>query len=122
MDEPLEKLAHRLQEDPFFLACPLQMFAKSTDLGDKELAERLGCSTAALTRLRLCKAPGTGSNPFRQDIERIAAQFQVSTDVLAEIVRRGQALFGMGKLSANHTLLAARDGDSEAKGDQGGGP
>ncbi len=57
MAEPLEKLVARLQSDPFFLACPLAHFASSEKLGDRQLAERLGCAMATLVQIRLCRAP-----------------------------------------------------------------
>ena len=57
MAEPLENLALRMENDPFFLACPLRLFAQSKGLDNSQLANWLGCSMQLLLPLRLCRAP-----------------------------------------------------------------
>lgn len=85
----LENLARRVDEDPFFLACPLKLFSQSEGLDEEKLVAALGCSQEVLVPLRLCRTPATGAEQFQKDIDRIASRFQVNAEVLAEAVRRG---------------------------------
>jgi hypothetical protein len=113
MGNHLEKLARRLENDPFFLACPLKLYQKSEGLSEDTLASGLKCSKEALLSVRLCRAPGGQEDSFQDDIEHIAKRFSVDAGALAEAVRRGQALFHMTSgPKASGTLLAARDGES----------
>jgi hypothetical protein len=120
MAEPLEKLATRLESDPFFLACPLGLFARSEKLDDRQLAERLGCAVETLVQVRLCRAPAGEAAQFQKDIACIAATFAVDASVLTEAVRRGQTLFSMRKASPTNTLMAARDAEDEPQDSEGG--
>jgi hypothetical protein len=110
----LEHLARRLEDDPFFLACPLKLYAESEGLNEDSLAAQMCCSKEAFVFVCLCRAPMGGHETFQDDIERIAAKFSVDSDVLAEAIRRGQAIFEMRR-SANAAaiLMAARDGDKK---------
>jgi len=118
----LEHLARRLEEDPFFLACPLKLYAESEGLNEDSLAARLRCSMETYVLVCLCRAPTGDDQSFQDDIERIVAKFSVDADVLAEAIRRGQAIFGMRRsTSAAATLLAARDGTKKQDTDDKGG-
>jgi hypothetical protein len=121
MPNHLEHLARRLEDDPFFLACPLRLYAKSEELGEGGLAEALKCSKEALMSVRLCRAPSPDES-FFECIERIATRFAANAEALAEAVRRGQALFQMAQVATtSRILLAARDGDAKGTGNQGNG-
>ena len=115
MAEPLDNLALRLEHDPFFLACPLRLYATSAGLSEQELAERLGCPVQTLVLLRLCRAPKPEGRQFQKDIARIADTYQVHADVLTDAVRRGQAIWHLrqGTASGAGSLLAARDSDGD---------
>jgi hypothetical protein len=117
MAEPLENLAVRMENDPFFLACPLRLFAQSKGLDDSQLATWLGCSMQTLLPLRLCRAPVAESSRFLKDIERIAATYDVDEGALADAVRHGQAIWQLrqGQAGGAGTLRAARDGDANRK-------
>lgn len=124
MADHLEALARRLEGDPFFLACPLRLFANSEGLAEEELAARLGCSKETLVLLRLCRAPD--SDEFRKDVDQIAARFAVNREALVEAIRRGQAIHHMSNNveSGLGTLMAARDRDAKKgrkKRPRGGG-
>ena|SRR5438067_34888 len=112
----LERLAQRVSDDPYFLAAVLHAYAIGEGLDDTALAAKLGCRPAALTRLRLCRAPRPAAPFFWQDVQRIATSCAVNPESLAEVVRRGQSLMGMRGAAADPasgapgTLLAARDG------------
>jgi hypothetical protein len=121
MAEPLENLAHRLENDPFFLACPLMLFARSADLAEEQLAEKLGCSMETLVLVRLCRAPSAEPGKFQKDIMRIASSYQVDADALTQAVRQGQAIYCMRAGPKAKTLMAARDGDQDQEYSQGGG-
>jgi hypothetical protein len=117
----LEHLARRLEDDPFFLACPLTLYAKSESLDEDSLASRLRCSKGTFTLVCLCRAPAADAESFQDAIEQIAAKFSVDADVLAEAIRRGQAIFQMKQSTESAgTLLAARDGNKKRPGDKGG--
>ena len=93
----LEHLAQRLEDDPFFLACPLKLYAKSEGLSKDGLAAGLNCSEESLLSVQLCRAPSGEDESFQDDIEKIAAKFSADADALAEAVRRGQAIFHLAK-------------------------
>jgi hypothetical protein len=114
MAEPLENLALRLETDPFFLACPLSLFAKSAGLQVPQLAQNLGCSVETLVLVRLCRSPREEPGQFQKDIARIASKYQIDAGVLTDAVRRGQALWHLRQTQAGgvSTLLAARDGEA----------
>jgi hypothetical protein len=119
MPKHIENLARRLETDPFFLACPLKLYARSEGLTEEQLAVRLKCTTTALAQVRLCRAPAWKGEAFHEDIERIATRFSVDANVLAEAIRRGQAIFQMTEAGeASPTLLAARDNDLRKGADQ----
>ncbi len=116
MAERLEALARRVQSDPAFLAAALADYARSEGLDEHGLAKALGCAPGQLAPLRLCQRPrAEPAGQFRRDVEQIAARFGVRAAVLAEAVRRSDALralrgAGMGEQG---TLMAARDRDEE---------
>jgi len=116
MATPLDELARRLERDPFFLACPLRVFAASADLEDMQLAAKLGCSPDDLDRLRLCRAPAGEPKEFQREIQLIADHFHLDADALMSAVRMGQALFRMAEHPGGPTLLAARDHEAPPEG------
>lgn len=117
----LEHLARRLKDDPFFLACPLTLYATSEGLNEESLASRLRCSKENFTMVCLCRAPASEAESFQDDIDRIATKFSVDADVLAEAIRRGQAICQMKRRTESAaTLLAARDSNKKQPGDKGG--
>src|SRR5262249_26150942 len=107
----LGELARRVQSDPFFLASALADYANSEGLDEQGLARRLGCPVETLTSLGLCRRPHPEPALFRQDIDRITLRFGVKVDVLAEIVRRSDALsvIRQGAKSERGLLMAAQD-------------
>jgi hypothetical protein len=113
MSERLDALARRVQRDPAYLAAALADYARGERLNERGLAAALGCPVEQLTPLRLCFRPR--SDRFRADVEQIAARFGVRPDVLAEAVRRSDALAALrqGAPSQQGTLMAARDREPE---------
>lgn len=118
MTNHLENMARRLEDDPYFLACPLKHYARSEGLNEETLAAGLKCSKESLLQVRLCRSPAAEGETFHDDIQRIAVKFSVDADVLAQAVRRGQAILHMTQRGkASRTLLAARDADSQRRSD-----
>ena len=116
----LENLARRLEDDPFFLACPLTLYATSEGLNAESLASRMRCSKENFTLVCLCRAPAGEAESFQDDIDRIATKFSVDADLLAEAIRRGQAIFRMKQNTESAgTLLAATRWQQETTGRQG---
>jgi hypothetical protein len=107
----LEALARRVTEDPFFLGSALADYARSEGLDDAGLAAALGCSGEALARLRLCRRPDPAPERFAAEVERIASRFGARPEVVAEAVRRADALAGLRgpAVGERGLLMAARD-------------
>jgi hypothetical protein len=122
MAEPLERLAERAAQDPFFLACALNLFAASETLDDVQLAQNLNCTPETLVLVKLCRAPGSEPGQFRKDIHRVASTYGIEEGLLAHAVRRGQALHAMRARPAARLFKAARDAEqppgAEEKGDR----
>jgi hypothetical protein len=118
----LTTLAERVEDDPFFLGCPLRLYAKSEGLSEAQLAAALECSPDALVLLRLCRAPTAEQGRFQKGIEEISVRFGIKPDVLTEVVRRGQAIAQLARPgTAKGTLAAARDAEAaDAKPGPGG--
>jgi hypothetical protein len=116
MPEPLEVLAARARDEPFFLAWVLAAYAGSEQLDDAALAGALGCTTKDLPMIRLCRAPRSDPEGFRADIDRISERFRLDPLRLADVVKRGrvvarlQAKPEQAKQETEHGyLMAARD-------------
>jgi hypothetical protein len=111
MTNPLIPLAARVENDPFFLASALALYARSEELDDPALAARLGCPVEQLPRLRLCRMPRTDPAGFREDIAVLAGHFHLDELVLIEALKRGrviQRLQGAARAEGG-VLMAARD-------------
>jgi hypothetical protein len=122
MADPLDALAARAEGEYFFLAPVLAGYARSEGLDDAGLAAALGCPPTDLARLRLCRAPRTDPNEFREDVARIAERFGIEPGRLAAAVKRGRVvrrLRAAGPPGAGF-LMAARDGDPEPPPDPPG--
>lgn len=112
MIDPIESLAARVRDDPFFLAPVLACYAESAGLDDDALARDLGCAKETLNHLRVCRPPRDGF--FRQDVERVAGHLGVDFDRLAAAIREGQALLRMrAEAEGKARLLAAREEPGE---------
>lgn len=117
MADRLDALARRVQSDPAFLAAALADYARSERLDERGLAAALGCPPEQLSALRLCRRPrAEPAGQFRRDVEQIGARFGVRADVLAEAVRRADALAALRQAAAAErgTLMAARDREAES--------
>jgi hypothetical protein len=113
MPEPLEALAARAADEPFFLAWLLAACAYSEGWNDASLAAALGCPREELVMLRLCRAPRTEPKEFWEDIASIAERFGLVPERLTDIVKRGRVVrrFQEANQGGGHSLLAARDHD-----------
>jgi hypothetical protein len=109
-------------DDPFFLGSALAEYARSEGLDEAELAAALGCSSEALARLRLCRRPDPAPERFLDEVELIAHRFGARPEVVAEAVRRADALVALREpaLGARGLLMAARD--RTAAGEDVGSP
>ncbi len=115
MTDPLDALARRVENEPFFLASTLSLFARSEELDEQALCRFLRCPPESFAMLRLCRTPDEDSTGFQRDVKRIAERFGIDADALAEAVRRGQALQRLQQAAASGTLLAARDAKEEPR-------
>lgn len=122
MPDRIAALARRLEDDPFFLAAALHEYARSEGFDEVRLAAHLGCPVETLSRLGLCRRPRPEPPHFRRDVDQIAARFEVSADVLAQIVRRADALVALRPTTEDRrgTLRAARDREEQGRASTGG--
>jgi hypothetical protein len=107
--DPLDTLAQRVENEPFFLASTLALYARSEELDDEALCRLLRCPPESLAMLRLCRTPDEEPTGFQRDVKRIAERFGIDEGALAEAVRRGQTLQRLQQAAVGGTLLAARD-------------
>lgn len=115
MANRLESLARRVEENPGFLASALADYARSEALSADALAAQLGCDVRQLGKLRLCRRPRFGSEPFSADVARIASEFGIDRDILLEAVRRADALAALRDVVGDAGyLMAARDRAEDA--------
>jgi hypothetical protein len=121
MSDRVEALARRVEDDPDFLASALAAYARAEGLSDVELAKRLGCLLTRLSAIRLCRTPRSAAGQFQQDVDRIAAAFQIDSAVIADAVRLSEALRALGATDERGGyLMAARDRtEGEADEDDG---
>jgi hypothetical protein len=120
MTDRIDRLARRVEADPFFLASALAEYARGQRLDECGLTDALGCSLETLTRLRLCRRPRPEPGLFQEDIDRIARRFRVRADLLAQAVRRADALATMRRATAPEggLLAAARDREELEQGNE----
>jgi hypothetical protein len=83
MSDPLDWLARRAAAEPFFLARGLAAHQQAHNLTDAELAEDLGCTPAALTMMRLCRAPRPGAQGV-EHVRCVARRFGCDAGRLVE--------------------------------------
>lgn len=120
MSSRLDTLARRSDADTFFLGGALTEYGRSEGLDDDGLARALGCPAALLARVRLCRRPRSEPSAFVADVDRIAAHFGLDPGVLADVVRRSDALVALrevGEAGGAGLLQAARDRTEEAVDD-----
>jgi hypothetical protein len=113
MTNPLDALARRVENEPFFLASTLVLFARSEGLDEGALCRFLHCPPESFAMLRLCRTPEEDPTSIQRDVKRIAEHFGADVDALTEAVRRGQTLQRLQQAAASGTLLAARDTEKE---------
>lgn len=117
MSSHLERLAKRVENDPFFLGCLLKQYARSEAIDDVATAKSLGCTPETLTMLRLCRAPDVSR--LKEDVDEIASKFEVDRTALLLAIRRGQVVLKLRESRAGTpgTLLAARDREPDDGGE-----
>ena len=115
MPDRIEHLAARVAGDPSFLAHVLADYARAEHLDDPALAIALGCPPHVLPLLRLCRHPRPDPALWRADIETIAVRFVIEPALLAEILRRADALAALRAADGREqgALMAARDREME---------
>lgn len=113
MADPLDTLARRVENELFFLASTLMLYARSEALDEEALCRFLGCPRESFAMLRLCRTPEEEPAGFQRDVKRIAERFGLDENAFAEAVRRGQTLQRLRQAAVGGTLLAARDAEEE---------
>ncbi|MGH3085715.1 MAG: hypothetical protein ACRDSJ_00170 [Rubrobacteraceae bacterium] len=112
MTDRIAALARRVEDEEIFLASVLADYARTENLDDQGLAERLGCPVKTLVSLRLCLRPDPEPEIFRREVDRLASRFEIDAGLLAEAIRRSDALRAMRSKAAAEEeglLMAARD-------------
>jgi hypothetical protein len=78
--------------DPRFLAFALAEYADECGWDEPALMAALGATPETLAHARLCRMPRSDPAGFREDVDRIAAAFGLTREVLAKAARHGQAV------------------------------
>lgn len=90
--DQLSMLAHRLSNDPSYIAWVLRSFQNQERMSDQQLEERLRISPRMLTRLALCKRPDSNSPDFGQQITKISRYVAIDPTDLAKMIRQVESL------------------------------
>lgn len=124
MGKRLSAFALRVGADAYFLAEAFEVYADSEQLDDRGLATMLGCEVADLEALRLCRRPRVESDSFRRDVKSISERFDLDPAVLAQVLRRADAVAALRfQTSDRESLLtAARDRIDETTSTPDEGP
>lgn len=111
MSSRINALARRVQDDTDFLASALADYGRSEGLNSRGLARVLGCDEGRIGALGLCRRPRSEPALFRRDVDRIAAYFGVDAEVLAQAVRRSDAVAMLRREAEAERgmMIAARD-------------
>jgi hypothetical protein len=113
MSERIDALARRVRNDDFFLASALEQYRASEQLDEAGLAATLGCDSEILATLGLCRRPREGH--IQKDIDQIAKHFGLDAGVLAQIVRRADAVEALRRPAVEQSFTAAaRDRPEES--------
>lgn len=128
----LSGLAHRLQNNPDFMAQVLAAYQRQERLSDQALMAHLNTTSKMLTRLALCKKPDPNSPEFANQIRQIASYTEIEATQIANIVRQVESLQKLTEQSQPNVpqentthqpqlskgLLAAARDRTEAEADQ----
>ena len=115
MTDAVMTLAVRAGRDPHFLAFAFAEYAECEGLDETGLLALLGVTPAELASARLCRMPRPDPAGFREDVDRVAAKFGLSRDVLAVVAKCGQVVADLRRaaeefpIESAAPLLAARD-------------
>jgi hypothetical protein len=108
-------------EDPTWVGYWIELFMKSEGIHADEITRQLGLSADAFALLCLCKTPP--SDNFEEDLRFICKRTGAKDEVLARIIRQGQALSKWSAQTQADTttgwLLAASDADDDIAEDGG---
>jgi hypothetical protein len=85
-------LAHRLRDDPGFMAYVLATYQRQERLSDDALSQYLNATPATMPRLALCKRPTSDSPQFADQIRQLADYTGVDAMQLANMVRQVSSL------------------------------
>lgn len=108
MPDPIERMAQRAMDDPFYVASAMAEYARSEGIPWAQLASLLGCSEEQLSQVALCRRPY--GDAIWNDLEQIAGRFTVDVEALATMVRRADALTSLRSGAGTTAMLqAARD-------------
>lgn len=105
-------------EDPIWLGYWLKFFTKNEGIPTEELAKQLDLSIDALVLLCLCRTPRAEN--FQDDLKFVCQRTGAKDEVLARIIRQGQALLKWNatvKADTTGWLLAASDSNDDVEED-----
>lgn len=108
----LKRLAKLAEGRSGLLASVLAKYKQQEQLSDQQLATFLNCTVEDLPHLALCGIPREAPH-FREDVELIADHVQVSSIMLAKLIRSTKARAALSEMPAQPSslLMAARDRD-----------
>lgn len=110
-NKQLAKLAHRLRDNPTFMASILATYQQQERLSDDALAAQLQTTPEMVVRLALCKRPDASSPQFADQVRQIATYTNGDAGQLAHLVRRVDSLLKLAqkpKPSQSEEITAQR--------------
>ncbi|MDQ2745352.1 MAG: hypothetical protein M3Z66_24055 [Chloroflexota bacterium] len=120
MPDPIERMAQRATDDPFYVASAMAEYARSEGIPWRQVASLLGCSEEQLSQVALCRRPY--GDAIWNDLVRIAGRFALDAEALATMVRRADALTSLRGGAGTTTMLQAardrEDGEEAGNGDE----
>jgi len=121
MPDPIQRMAQRAMDDPFYIASAMAEYARSEGIPWRQLAGILDCSEEQLSQVALCRRPY--EDAIWNDLVRIAERFTLDVEALVTMVRRADALTSLRGGAGTTTMLqAARDrGNGKTAGNGSGG-
>ncbi len=112
-DLGLSWLARQVSTDAFFIGSAFTEYRAMHSINSEMLAEMLGCTTEALTRLSLCRRPDDQAGNFREDVRRVAAFASCNAIRLLQVLREVASVASLREERNNASwhglLMAARD-------------
>ena len=104
----LIRAAERASSNPMFMGSILRAY-RNGDFDLAEIAANLGVDKLSVVSLALCQRPRTSSAHFAKDVRALAATSGISSEAIATLVRRVDAISAIRSAEGASFMAAAQD-------------